>query len=185
MAIWNKKDEAPTPPSSSPAARLAPTPAPASPSGPVASSKGGSVLGAGLKVEGRLTGGEDVRLEGHFSGEVHLPRSQVTVARGGDVKANLTAETVLIEGKVEGDVRGTERVVVRQGATIEGNIAAPRVILEDGCRVTGSIDMTGSKDQTGSGNRTGASDRIGVSGQTGAAGPKAPEARTLAGSTRP
>ncbi len=133
MALWNNKEDASTAATTTTAGESR-KPQPAA-------TRGGSVLGSGLRLEGRLHGTEDVRLEGRFVGEANLPKGQLTVARGGEIQADLTARIVLVEGKVVGDVHGIERVVVRQGATVEGNIAAPRVILEDGCRVTGAIDM--------------------------------------------
>jgi|GEM_PF-2888971 len=148
MALWNNKEEAST------AGTAATTTTAGESRKPLpAATRGGSVLGSGLRLEGRLHGTEDVRLEGRFSGEANLPKGQLTVARGGEVQADLTARIVLVEGKVTGDVQGIERVVVRQGATVEGNIVAPRVILEDGCRVTGAIDMASDRANAPSGGK--------------------------------
>ena len=50
-------------------------------------------------------------------------------------------EKGLLKEKGEGDLQGAEQVILRPSARVRGNIAAPRVILEDGARFQGSIDM--------------------------------------------
>ena len=47
-----------------------------------------------------------------------------------------------VEGSVQGDVFGSEEVVIRQSGKVEGNLTAPRVTLEDGSTFRGSIDMS-------------------------------------------
>jgi cytoskeletal protein CcmA (bactofilin family) len=45
-------------------------------------------------------------------------------------------------GEVEGNLYGSEQIVLRQSCTVTGNLIAPRVSLEDGANFKGSIDMT-------------------------------------------
>ena len=67
--------------------------------------------------------------------------SSVTVGKSGRVRANVYAKNVIIEGEIKGDVFGTDQVVVHPSGTVRGNITAPRVTLEDGAKLKGSIDM--------------------------------------------
>ncbi|MDP5055030.1 MAG: polymer-forming cytoskeletal protein, partial [Congregibacter sp.] len=57
----------------------------------------------------------------------------------------ISAKTVRIEGEVKGDIEGNERVVICASGNVQGNVTSPRVMLEDGGRFKGSIDMGGSK----------------------------------------
>jgi cytoskeletal protein CcmA (bactofilin family) len=57
---------------------------------------------------------------------------------------------VVIEGEVDGNVFAREQAILRQSGAIRGNITAPRVILEDGSRFKGSIDMEAPKEMGGS-----------------------------------
>jgi cytoskeletal protein CcmA (bactofilin family) len=66
------------------------------------------------------------------------------VGSAGKVQANISAKTVRIEGEVRGDIEGVERVVICASGDVQGNVSAPRVMLEDGGRFKGSIDMGGS-----------------------------------------
>jgi hypothetical protein len=42
---------------------------------------------------------------------------------------------------VEGDLFGSERVIIRKSAQVRGNITSPRVAIEEGARFKGSIEM--------------------------------------------
>ena len=49
---------------------------------------------------------------------------------------------VTIDGSVEGDLHGSESVVVNATGRVSGNIFAPRVGLVDGALFSGRIDMS-------------------------------------------
>ena len=100
-----------------------------------------AVIGPSIVVKGELSGEEDVLIQGRVEGEVDLGQNNLIVGKEGFAKANVRARTITIEGEVEGDLFGEERVIIRQSGNIRGNINAPRVSLEDGARFKGSIDM--------------------------------------------
>ena len=65
----------------------------------------------------------------------------VSVGTDGAVKANVRAQVINIEGTVEGDLMGDERTIIHQSGNVRGNLIAPRVIIEDGAKFKGNIDM--------------------------------------------
>ena len=70
-----------------------------------------------------------------------LPKNKVVVAVGSDVRADITARSIQIEGHVQGTLRGGNDVTVRAGGHVDGDIVAPRVSLDNGARFSGMIDM--------------------------------------------
>ena len=112
-------------------------PAPAAKPNPPAN----AVIGPGISVSGEVTGNEDLRIEGKVDGTVNLRDNLVAVSHSGEVRANITASTVNISGRVVGDIVGIEQVVLTKSAWVRGNIIAPRVNLENGSKFKGSIDM--------------------------------------------
>ncbi len=54
---------------------------------------------------------------------------------------HICGKTISVEGEVQGNLVGLEKVIIRQSGNVQGNIRAPRVNLEDGSRFKGSIDM--------------------------------------------
>jgi cytoskeletal protein CcmA (bactofilin family) len=154
---WNKRDDQPThpephpaPPRTTPAPGAAPTPAAASPGNvgntgsapePRRASSERATIGASILIKGDLSGDEDLVIEGRVEGKVDLKQNNVTVGRNGRVRADIFGRVVIIEGEVDGNVFAQEQAILRQAGAIRGNITAPRVILEDGSRFKGSIDM--------------------------------------------
>lgn len=102
---------------------------------------GAAVIGPSIHIEGTLRGGEDLIIEGQISGRVHLPENSLTIGPKGRLKAEVYAHTVYVEGTVEGDLFGGDRIVIRKTAEIRGNLMAPRVALEEGARFKGAIEM--------------------------------------------
>jgi len=100
-----------------------------------------SFLSPSISLSGDISGTEDLVLDGQMEGSVDLPDNEVLIGPQGRVKAAVTALRVSIEGRLSGDIRGGERVVVKQSGRVEGNIKAPRVVLEDGCQFKGSVEM--------------------------------------------
>jgi len=100
-----------------------------------------AIIGPSIVVKGELSGQEDVLIQGRVEGSVKLAQNNLTVGGGGFAKADIHAMVIIVEGEVEGDLIGDERVVIRRSGNIRGNILAPRVSLEDGATFKGSIDM--------------------------------------------
>jgi len=129
-----------------------------------------ATIGPSIFIKGDLSGDEDLIIEGRVEGKVDLKQNNVTVGRNGRVKADVFGQVVIIEGEVDGNVFAGEQAILRQAGAIRGNITAPRVVLEDGSRFKGSIDME-AKD-------SGRSRASGMQGQAAAA-EKTPEAAAV------
>ena len=100
-----------------------------------------AIIGTALLVNGELSGDEDVVVAGRFQGKISLPKNSLMVSKGGHVDADVSANAVQIEGRVAGDIRCADKVVITATGQMEGTIVAPRVILVDGAKFKGSIDM--------------------------------------------
>jgi cytoskeletal protein CcmA (bactofilin family) len=106
-----------------------------------------AVIGASIQVDGTLRGDEDLVIEGKVKGTVELKKNSVTIGASGEVKADVYAHTIYVDGRMEGNLVASERIVVRKSAEIRGSITAPRVSLDDGARFNGSIDMDPETEQ--------------------------------------
>ena len=107
------------------------------------------MIGPSIKIKGEVSGDEDLLIEGQVEGTINLKAHEVVVGESGQVSADILAKTIKVDGKVKGDITGTENVVISKLGSVRGNITAPRVLLEDGAMFKGSIDMdpgdTGAK----------------------------------------
>jgi cytoskeletal protein CcmA (bactofilin family) len=108
---------------------------------PAARSRAPATIGPSIQISGDVTGNEDVRIEGRVEGTVNLSDNVLTVGKEGQINATANARSIFVEGKVEGDLKADEQIVIQSSGNVRGNIIAPRVTLEDGCKFKGSIDM--------------------------------------------
>jgi cytoskeletal protein CcmA (bactofilin family) len=151
--MW-KKEEGVTYPA--PTSRTEPPPAPRSERVtatervvPPASTRERATIGRSITIRGEVTGDEDLLIEGRVDGSVNLKQHSVTVGPAGEVKANIVGRVVTIEGNVEGNLDAEEQVILRSSALVQGDIAAPRLVLEDGARFIGGVDMSETIDRAG------------------------------------
>lgn len=100
-----------------------------------------ALIGTGIHVNGDISGTENLVIEGRVEGKIDLGNNQVHIGESGKVAADIVAKNVKIDGTLQGDVDGKERVVITKAGRVRGNITAPRVMLEDGAVFKGSIDV--------------------------------------------
>ncbi len=100
-----------------------------------------AVIGPKIRFKGELVGEEELLVQGKIEGTIDLKGHALTVGDQGIVEANVKAHTITIQGNVKGDLRGEERISITSSSNVQGNIKAARVVLEDGAKFRGSIDM--------------------------------------------
>src|SRR4051812_14674586 len=119
--MWKKDDPTPAPPQ--PHAGYTPTPTPnPTPAGPALSprpevgrvepARETATIGSPIAIKGDLTGEEDLVVQGRVEGTVTLPKHRVVIGSSGQVKADVRAKTIRVEGEVIGNLLGEEEVVV-------------------------------------------------------------------------
>ena len=98
-------------------------------------------FGKSIVFKGDLSGDEDLEIEGRVEGTVKLPGHQVTIGANGKVTAQVEAKNVVVVGHVAGNVLAGERVEVQSTGIVDGDIQAPRLLVQEGAVVNGSISM--------------------------------------------
>jgi cytoskeletal protein CcmA (bactofilin family) len=98
-------------------------------------------IGKSVVINGEVTGSEDLYLDGQVEGSIDLAGNRLTIGPNGKVKANITCRSVSIGGKLEGNIRATDRVDLRQTAIVLGDIATQRISIEDGAYFKGGVDI--------------------------------------------
>ena len=100
-------------------------------------------IGKSVVIKGELSGSEDLYLDGEVEGSIDLKQNSVTIGPNGRVKAKVSAKSVILEGKVDGNVFGSERVEVRGSAVVNGDIVTKRIVIAEGAFFKGSVTQEG------------------------------------------
>ena len=98
-------------------------------------------IGKSVVVKGDLTGSEDLYVDGQVEGSIDLQGNNLTVGPNGQIRANVTAKGVIVQGKLEGNIHATERVDFRKSAIAVGDVITQRVAIEEGAYFKGKVDI--------------------------------------------
>jgi len=121
---------------------VAPRPQPRSADAPPAFN--GTFFGPNVTIDGTVTGSEPVMVEGTIKGTINLT-GELRVGTKARIEAKVHARNVIVEGKLTGDISADERVELVASSTVDGNIKAPKIIVAEGARFRGNVDMGSSK----------------------------------------
>ncbi len=97
-------------------------------------------IGKAVRVEGRVISTEDLTIDGDVEGSIELGDHSLMIGLGANIKADLTARTIVINGAVTGNVRAMDQVDLRATGAVYGNLSAPRLVMADGATVLGTVD---------------------------------------------
>jgi cytoskeletal protein CcmA (bactofilin family) len=98
-------------------------------------------LGEWLVVHGELSGNEDLTVEAQFEGTIDLHAHCLTVGAHGQVKAEMRAGRVIIQGTLNGNITARDRIDIRKSGQVVGDLVSPGIAIEDGAYFKGSIKI--------------------------------------------
>ena len=102
-------------------------------------------IGKAILVKGDVISTEDLVIDGKVEGRIELGDHNLTILQGAAVVAHLVAKSVTISGNVTGNVTGHATVVLRSTGIVEGNITAPKFVMEDETVLLGKVDAAGKQ----------------------------------------
>jgi len=115
-------------------------------------------IGPSIHFKGELTGEEGLVIDGKVEGTIDLKGNQLIIGNNGEIKADVFAQTIIVNGSLTGELHGKEKVHISKSGIVNGNIFSPRVSLEDGAKFKGSIDMSETKHERPKTNQPGIQD---------------------------
>ncbi len=99
-------------------------------------------IGQTLVIIGELESSEDITIDGRVDGDITIRDATLVISASGAVAADVRAVKVVVHGQVKGGITATERIELTPTARMEGSLSANRVVLADGSRFDGGIDMS-------------------------------------------
>jgi len=100
-----------------------------------------ATIGRTLVIKGEISGSETLYIDGRVEGSIHLDDNRVTIGRNGTVAANINAKEVVIMGKVTGNIECSDRLDIRSEGSLTGDVVTPRISVEDGAILKGSVQV--------------------------------------------
>ena len=100
-------------------------------------------LGQGTRVTGKLALEGPGRIDGQFEGEI-AARDTLTIGEHAVVNAKLDGTSIVVHGRVTGDITARTRVELRAPSKVFGNIKTPSLVIHEGAFFEGSCSMSGA-----------------------------------------
>lgn len=101
-------------------------------------------LGRGSRVSGKLNFDGAVRVDGQVEGEISA-QDTLIVGERAVVTAQINGNTIIIKGKVTGDINAKKRVEIRAPGKLYGNIVTPSLVIHEGVVFEGHCSMGGGE----------------------------------------
>ena len=98
-------------------------------------------VGHGTSLTGDTTFQMMLRVDGHLTGTVSSEGGTLIVGNNGQLDANVSVGVAQVNGTVNGDISATERVQLGRTARVVGNVATPKLVIEDGAIFEGGCTM--------------------------------------------
>jgi cytoskeletal protein CcmA (bactofilin family) len=100
---------------------------------------GSAYLDRGAKISGKLHFEGPARIDGQVDGEI--AGKDITIGESAVVTAQVTGESIVVCGKVKGEITASQRLEIRPTAKVSGNISAPKLIVQEGAVFEGNCSM--------------------------------------------
>jgi cytoskeletal protein CcmA (bactofilin family) len=134
-----------------PAAPMAtPPPAPPPPAKPEPAPNGatdinrGGTLSSGVSIKGSVKFQKELTLDCEVEGEINS-QGRLTVGKQARIKGNIKTRSVIVDGTVDGNITAGERCELRAGCTVNGDIEAPRLVVDEAASFIGSAKIATQK----------------------------------------
>lgn len=99
-----------------------------------------SAIGRNVRITGEISGDEDLLVEGAVEGKINISKT-LTIGQAGQIKAEIHGDTVIVMGRVAGDISAAGKVILKPSANVTGNINCASFIVNEGAGFEGNIHM--------------------------------------------
>jgi len=99
------------------------------------------LIGKAIRIKGELHGEEDLVIEGKVEGTISLKKNHLILERSAVIAASVEVENITIKGQMNGNTSASNRVEITADAKVVGDIKAPRIVMAEGARFRGQVDM--------------------------------------------
>ena len=102
-------------------------------------------ISIGSLFSGRFVNNDIVTIDGRFEG-ASIKAKEVFVGKTGRVKSRISADHIIIEGVVIGDIESSNRIILMPTARVLGKIVTKELIIQKGVMFEGTCVIVNELD---------------------------------------
>jgi len=107
----------------------------------MAEHSGKDVLSSDVEIKGTIKFQKELLIDGKVEGEINSDGA-LTVGENADIRAEIKTKSITIYGKVQGNIMVTERCELKSKCTLQGDLKAARLIIEEGATFIGKSEVS-------------------------------------------
>ena len=103
-----------------------------------------NVLNSEVEIKGNLKFSGELTFEGKIDGEVQTDGT-LNLGDSAVVNGNINAQTVVVRGKINGNITAKEKIEIKTKAELFGDIRASKLAVEEGVTFVGKAEVNPNK----------------------------------------
>jgi cytoskeletal protein CcmA (bactofilin family) len=103
-----------------------------------------NVLNSDVEIKGNLKFTGELTFEGKLDGEIST-EGTLTLGDTAVITGNISAQIVVVRGKVNGNIIAKEKIEIKAKAEVFGDIRATKLAIEEGVTFVGKTEVNPNK----------------------------------------
>jgi cytoskeletal protein CcmA (bactofilin family) len=105
---------------------------------------GKDVLSSDVEIKGSIKFQKELLIDGKVEGEIHSD-GVLTIGENADIRGEIKTKSITVYGKVQGNITVAERCELKSRCTLQGDLKAARLVIEEGATFIGKSEVTSGK----------------------------------------
>ena len=103
-----------------------------------------NVLNSDVEIKGNIKFSGELAFDGKLDGEIHTDGT-LTLGDGAVINGNISAQSVVVRGKVSGNISAKDKIDIKSKAELFGDIRATKLVIEEGVTYVGKTEVNPNK----------------------------------------
>jgi cytoskeletal protein CcmA (bactofilin family) len=118
---------------------------------PMADHSGKDILSSDVEIKGSIKFQKELLIDGKVEGEIHSD-GVLTIGENADIRGEIKTKSITVFGKVHGNITVGERCELKSRCTLQGDLKAARLVIEEGATFVGKSEVTSAASGKGGNN---------------------------------
>jgi cytoskeletal protein CcmA (bactofilin family) len=107
----------------------------------MAEHSGKDILSSDVEIKGTIKFQKELLIDGKVEGEINS-EGVLTIGENADIRGEIKTKSITVYGKVQGNITVNERCELKSKCTLQGDLKAARLIIEEGATFVGKSEVT-------------------------------------------
>jgi cytoskeletal protein CcmA (bactofilin family) len=107
----------------------------------MAEHSGKDILSSDVEIKGSIKFQKELLIDGKVEGEINS-EGVLTIGENADIRGEIKTKSIVVFGKVHGNITVSERCELKSKCTLQGDLKAARLVIEEGATFIGKSEVT-------------------------------------------